>query len=373
MAAKPTRILVPVNDSVTLRNTVAYAVREVVAAAEEGVPDPTLHFVYLATWRDDDPGTTSRRSAAEELLEQISVWTDYDLDDADAEGIPVETVLLGGDDYLFSPSDYAEILESYAEQHDLDHVIVDPEYAVVGNAALLQPLEFELSKDGFDVTEAPVERPARRVRLVREVTASRYAALFGISFVFYTVLAGSVNGFDIVTGLVSATVVATTLSSVSFDHDPTLSETPLRLARGILFIPVLFYEILKSNVVVARVILDPRISIEPRMTRVQSLVGAGLPVTTLSNSITLTPGTLTVRARNRDLYVHTLIPWAREGLFDGGLERWTRFVFYGRSAAQIPSPRERGDVEILQGLETPEEIAAAEAEADANQSERGDA
>jgi len=46
--------------------------------------------------------------------------------------------------------------------------------------------------------------------------------------------------------------------------------------------------------------------------------------------------------------VHSLLPFAREGLFDGSLERWVRFVFYGREAARFPTPRERGDTEVLQ-------------------------
>jgi multicomponent Na+:H+ antiporter subunit E len=54
-----------------------------------------------------------------------------------------------------------------------------------------------------------------------------------------------------------------------------------------------------------------------------------------------------VRANDRDLVVHTLITGAREDRFDGGLEREVSFVFYGREAAGIPSPRERDEAEIL--------------------------
>ena len=77
-------------------------------------------------------------------------------------------------------------------------------------------------------------------------------------------------------------------------------------------------------------------------------VWGGSPLTTLANSITLTPGTLTVRAEGQDLYVHALFPSAREGLFAGTLERAVRFVFYGRAAAAIATPAERGDTELLQ-------------------------
>jgi multicomponent Na+:H+ antiporter subunit E len=397
------RLLVPVADSATLRNTVAYAISEAVAAAGVGPdsdlpfdsgpqaetddgraqtgsgsgagdspdsgpdpdPDPdsadaddgprpgdrtpAVHFVYLAGWRDEDPGTAGRRQQAVDLLDQVEVWARYDLDDAEAsDAVGVETALLGGDSYLFGPDDFVGVLDAYAAEHALDRVVIDPEYAFAGRNALAQPIENELRATGIAVTRAPVERPTRHARVVREATPARFAAVFAGSFLFYTILAGGLNAFDLVTGAVTAAVVATALSSVSLDNDPTLRETPRRIARWAVYAPVLLFEIVRANVVVAAVILDPRREIEPRLVRVRSLVGSGLPVTTLANSITLTPGTLTVRASDRDLYVHALTASTRQGLIEGSLERWTRFVFYGRSAARIPSPDERGDVELLQ-------------------------
>jgi len=141
-----------------------------------------------------------------------------------------------------------------------------------------------------------------------------------------------------VTGIATAAIVSVTLSRVSIDVEPGIPRTPMRLLRGVIYVPVLLFEIVKANIEVARVILDPRLPIEPTMNRMRVIVGSGLPLMTLANSITLTPGTLTVRARDSDLYVHSLIPSARDGLFDGSLERWTRFVYYGRASARLPTP-----------------------------------
>jgi len=121
-----------------------------------------------------------------------------------------------------------------------------------------------------------------------------------------------------VTGIATAAIVSVTLSRVSIDDvEPGIPRTPMRLLRGVIYVPVLLFEIVKANIEVARVILDPRLPIEPTMNRMRVIVGSGLPLMTLANSITLTPGTLTVRARDSDLYVHSLIPSARDGLFDG--------------------------------------------------------
>ena len=347
MAAREApRLLVPVQRSATLRQTVDYAMSEVLEATGE----PTVHFVFMATWRGGDPGTGTDRDRAEALLDQLQIWARYECEEAgvDPEAVAVETALIGLDSYLFSPEEYATLLTSYAADNDLDRVVVDPEYALVGHTTLLQPLEFELERSELTVEEAPVDRPTRRDRLVSRPNLPRFLALFGLSFLFYQILGGFSGTFDLVTGIATAAIVAITLDSVSFYRDPTLVDSPKRILRGVVYVPYLLYEIVVSNLVVARLILDPRLDIDPRLTKVRVFVGSGFPLTTLANSITLTPGTLTVTADDQELYVHSLAPFAREGLFDGSLERWVRFVFYGREAARFPSPRERGDCEVLQ-------------------------
>ncbi|MGM0606441.1 MAG: monovalent cation/H+ antiporter subunit E [Halobacteriota archaeon] len=344
------RLLVPVKRSVTLRNTVSYAIEEACASGTKADPS-SVHFVFLATWRDTDPGTDAERDRIADLLERVEFWAELDLQEGTEEDelcVTVETAIVGADRYLFNPADYAAVLNEYAEENDLDRVIVDPEYTLVGHTTLLQPLEFELAQTPLSVEEAPVERPTRRSKLVGNTSRPRFVGLFGLSFLFYQVLGGFGGSFDVVTGAITGLVVALTLSNISFYHEPSLRTSPKRIARGLIYVPYLFWEIVKSNVVVARVILDPRLPIDPRLTKVRMIVGSGLPIVTLANSITLTPGTLTVRADDQELYVHSLLPWAREGLFEGGLERWVRFVFYGRSAARFPSPEERGDTEVLQ-------------------------
>ena len=349
MTARESGIIVPVKRSATLRQAVGYVIGAALDRAADG-ESPAVHFVSVASWRAADPGSGRERQRAADLLEQVTTWAGFELDEADIDSdtITVETAVIGDDDYLFSPGDYADLLTEYAEQHDLGRVVVDPEYTLVGQTTLVEPLEFELAQRDLVVAEAPVDRPTRRGRLVGRTSPARFLALFGISLLFYQVLGGFSGLFDLVTGVATALIVAVTLSGVSFYRDPMLRESPKRLLRGVIYIPYLLYEIIVSNLVVARVILDPRVDIDPRLTRIRVFVGSGFPFTMLANSITLTPGTLTVKADDQELYVHSLVPFAREGLFDGALERWVRFVFYGREAARFPSPRDRGDTEILQ-------------------------
>jgi multicomponent Na+:H+ antiporter subunit E len=96
---------------------------------------------------------------------------------------------------------------------------------------------------------------------------------------------------------------------------------------------------------IAYVVLHPDLPIDPAVVEFDAAVWSALPVTTLANSITLTPGTLTVDVSRRHFTVHTLTQNSREGLFSGSLERAVRFLFYGRTAARIPSPLERRETE----------------------------
>ena len=348
------RILVPVSETSTLRETVGYAVNEALGHAT--AEDPALvRFVWIYA-PDTDAVSEAERAASEELLSRVSVWASEDAGDHEME-LTVETAAIGESDFIFSPSDVAALLETDAADNGIDRIVLDPEYDPGIGAPLLRSLAIDLSRrTDASVEEAQVERPTRRVPLIGQSSAAGVGILFGTAFVFYQLLGGAFTLFDLVTGTISATIVAVTLARVSLNRRPDTGMVG-RILRSVVYIPYLLYEIVMANIVVAAVILNPRLDIDPRMTRVRADVVGALPTTTLANSITLTPGTLTVRVRGRSLVVHTLVPWAREGLFDGALERAVRFVFYGRDAMAVPSPRERGEAEVLQ-LPEDGEIAA---------------
>lgn len=350
------RIIVPVADSSTIRQTVEYAVD---AALDTG--DGYVRFVYLypAILRDsvtEEGADPESELPGAEILDRVAVWADEDAGTREGE-LHVETATLGTDEYLFSPEDVARALADDVRAHSAGRVILDPEYDPGIGSPLLRPLEYELARYAeLRIDEAPVQRRTRRAPLLARTSALQVGALFGLSFVFYQVLAGSLVLLDLVTGAISATIVAVGISQITFTRDPS-GGTVRRILRLLVYTPYLLYEILKANVAVAAIILHPRLPIDPRMTRIQPAVRGALPITALANSITLTPGTLTVRVEGRSLTVHTLMPGAREDLFDGGLERGVRFVFYGRQAMAIGSPRERDETEVLQppdASDTPE-------------------
>jgi multicomponent Na+:H+ antiporter subunit E len=64
---------------------------------------------------------------------------------------------------------------------------------------------------------------------------------------------------------------------------------------------------------VTRVILDPKLPISPTMTVVRSSQRSPAGIATYANSITLTPGTITVGMRGDELTVHAVV---RDGALD---------------------------------------------------------
>jgi multicomponent Na+:H+ antiporter subunit E len=97
---------------------------------------------------------------------------------------------------------------------------------------------------------------------------------------------------------------------------------PYRITlRALLYAPWLLKEIVLANLDVARRILGPGPAIHPRLIRVHASQTTDLTRTVYANSITLTPGTVTVEIEGSELTVHALTPEAAEGLETGEMDR----------------------------------------------------
>ena len=80
-------------------------------------------------------------------------------------------------------------------------------------------------------------------------------------------------------------------------------------------------EIIKSSVQVARIILDPSLPISPQVVRIKPTCLGPVDQTILANSITLTPGTLTLDVHNNQIAVHTLTRAGADELLKGEMDR----------------------------------------------------
>jgi len=120
-------------------------------------------------------------------------------------------------------------------------------------------------------------------------------------------------------GLVSVVLtVVIALRMDIVDHETY----PLRVTwRVISYWSWLAWEIVKANVEVARCILSPSLPISPKVTRVTASQRSDIGLVTYANSITLTPGTVSIEVDSDTIVVHALTEAADRALQDGEMDR----------------------------------------------------
>ncbi|MBL4616011.1 MAG: Na+/H+ antiporter subunit E [Magnetovibrio sp.] len=92
--------------------------------------------------------------------------------------------------------------------------------------------------------------------------------------------------------------------------------------RAIIYFPWLMKEIIKSNWDVAKIILSPKMTIQPHIFKTQASQLSDIGLTTYANSITLTPGTVTITMDVDGMFeIHALTHAAREGVETQEMDR----------------------------------------------------
>ena len=85
-------------------------------------------------------------------------------------------------------------------------------------------------------------------------------------------------------------------------------------------------EIFKANIDVSKVILSPRMKLPPRMVRVPLSQSTELATVIYANSITLTPGTVSVEIEGNEIIVHTLTQELMDGLIEGDMDKRVNYL-----------------------------------------------
>jgi multicomponent Na+:H+ antiporter subunit E len=154
----------------------------------------------------------------------------------------------------------------------------------------------------------------------------RKVLLSSILFVFWVVLTTTFVVYELVLGAICAALV-TTISFAILAHSIDSRITPKVMLRFPFFALALIWEIIKANLDVALIIISPRLPIAPRIIEYETYLPDDLPRTVFADSITLTPGTVTLELEEDVLYVHCLAPHHEEGLREGRLERMVAWLF----------------------------------------------
>ena len=144
-------------------------------------------------------------------------------------------------------------------------------------------------------------------------------SLGAVLFIVWLLLSGHYTPFILILGVAScALVVLVTLRMDVADREGH----PIHLTwRALVYWPWLLVEIVKANIDVARRVIAPSMPITPTLIRVKASQTSDLGQVIYANSITLTPGTISVDVANGEILVHALSRDGAEALLDGEMDR----------------------------------------------------
>ena len=151
---------------------------------------------------------------------------------------------------------------------------------------------------------------------------------FFILFLFWLVFSGKFDLFHLGLGVISCALVSWFVSDLS-----VIKSRPISLVRlwvnFILYFPWLLWQTFTSSLHVLSLVLSPKMMdrIDPHIFRIKTRIDDRLGLVTFANSITLTPGTITVDISiHGDFIIHAIDKESAAGL-PGEMERRVARIF----------------------------------------------
>jgi len=147
-------------------------------------------------------------------------------------------------------------------------------------------------------------------------------------YIFWIVLSGVFDNFHLITGaLMSLTIAFFTWDLLFQNKEMPLSKRIGEIFRFSRYIIWLLYQIVLANLHVARLVLDPKLPIDPRIIRVPTKLKKDISFVAYANSISLTPGTITIGVESDALLVHAIDKKVAGDLLSGAMEERISRVF----------------------------------------------
>jgi multicomponent Na+:H+ antiporter subunit E len=140
--------------------------------------------------------------------------------------------------------------------------------------------------------------------------AKRFAYLV-LSFLVWMLLVYTSQYQEVIAGVLVAALTAI-LFGRHLPLEPAKLLNPVRWFWLLVYIPVFAYMCLKSNIDVALRVLSPGLQIRPGIVKIRTSLKSDIARVFLADSITLTPGTMTVEIKDDVLYIH----WIEVGADD---------------------------------------------------------
>ena len=155
-------------------------------------------------------------------------------------------------------------------------------------------------------------------------------AVFFLLFLNWIVLSGKFDAFHLGLGLVSCAIVA------FLSHDLLYHERSKGLRCRLIeawafirYLPWIIWEVVKANLHVLKLATTRKgyEEMSPRVVTFETYLKTDFAKFVLANSITLTPGTITMLIRGDVFHVHTMSQFLEDDLLTGAIERKVAEVF----------------------------------------------
>jgi len=144
---------------------------------------------------------------------------------------------------------------------------------------------------------------------------------------FWILLSGKFDAFHLTLGALSCLLVSYLSHDLLFSKKDEHRKPGIPI-RFIAYIPWLLYQIVLANIHVVRLALGPKMAenVDPRIFRFKTKLKHRMAKVTFGNSITLTPGTITVFINDDEFLVHAISEKSAAGL-PGEMEERIAHVF----------------------------------------------
>ena len=139
-------------------------------------------------------------------------------------------------------------------------------------------------------------------------SSTSFFLTFTLLFIIWLILSGRFDLFHIGLGIIACTIVTLFSGDLLFASPKIKALAPL-WPRFVLYIPWLLYQVFIANLQVMYLVFHPRMIelLDPKIIEFKSRLISDMSRVTFANSITLTPGTITVSVSiYGDFHVHAI-------------------------------------------------------------------
>ena len=140
-----------------------------------------------------------------------------------------------------------------------------------------------------------------------------------IMFAFWIFLSGEFSFILLLSGVISSLLVSY-MSNDLLIGNGDMKLGFIRTIRFIRFLPWLLWQIVLANIDLALRTLHPKMPINPILINIKNNLKTDLGMVILANSITLTPGTVTIDVNENEFLVHVISEKAAQSLISGEMQ-----------------------------------------------------